>query len=357
MRVVVIGATGNVGLALLRALAADGRDDEVVAVARRQPQQPLPGARWVTADIVRDDLAPLLAGADAVVHLAWLIQPARSPQQLHAVNVTGTARVLDAVATAGVRTLVYASSVGAYAPGPASHDPVDESWPTHGIDTSSYSRHKAYVERMLDVFEAHQPQVRVVRLRPALIFQTEAAQSQQRYFAGPFLPRALLRPGVLPVVPHLPGVHFQAVHTSDIANAYLLALRSDVHGAFNIAADPTLSTDDVADLLRARPLPVPRAIARGAMDLTWRLRLHPLSPGWFDLAVQCPVLDSTRARTELGWKPAFSGREALRTVLRGIAAGASGPTPPLAHQTLPERLVDAARSGVGEGEVGPPETP
>lgn len=354
MRVVVIGATGNVGLALLRALAQDERVDDVIAVARRQPRQPLPGTKWMTADIARDVLAPVVAGADAVVHLAWLIQPSRDPQRMHQVNVAGTARLLEAVAEAEVPAFVYASSVGAYSPGPR-EERVDESWPTHGIATSSYGRQKAYVERMLDAFEARHADVRVVRLRPGLIFQTEAAASQRRYFAGPLLPRGLLRPGTLPVMPHLAGVRFQAVHASDVADAYVLALHGDAGGAFNVAADDVLSTLDIADLLEARPLQVPRSLARGALDLSWRLRLHPLSPGWLDLAVQAPIMDTTRARTELGWTPRYSGRDALQTVLRGIAEGAAGPTPVLQDQSVVEQITTAARTGMGQRATDRPD--
>jgi UDP-glucose 4-epimerase len=342
MRVVIFGASGNVGIALIRALTAGTAGHEIIGVARRKPSTAPGGAEWVAADIAEAQLEHIVRGADAVVHLAWLIQPSRSPEELRSVNIGGTARLLAAVAAERVPVFVYASSVGAYSPAPKAH-PVDESRPTHGIDTSSYSRQKAYTERMLDAFEARNPDIRTVRLRPALIFQTEASASQRRYFAGPFLPRALLRPGVLPFVPYLPGVRFQAVHAADAAEAYRLALLRDVRGAFNIAADPVLSLNDIAKLLRSRAVPVPVAVARTAMDLTWRLRLQPTPTGWLDMAVHCPVLDASRARAELGWTPGFSGREAVRTVLRGIALGAAGPTPPLQEMSVGEHLRQARR--------------
>src|SRR5207248_9473075 len=139
--------------------------ESVLGMARRVPPRRWPKTEWEQADVVRDDLASRFQGADAVVHLAWAIQPSRDEATLHAVNVEGSRRVFDAVARAGVPALVYASSVGAYAPGPKDRA-VDESWPTTGIATSFYSRHKAAVERILDSFEAAHPGVRVVRLRP-----------------------------------------------------------------------------------------------------------------------------------------------------------------------------------------------
>jgi nucleoside-diphosphate-sugar epimerase len=346
VRVVVIGGTGNVGLALVRALSRSDQVTEVIAVARRRPQLPLARVRWLSADVAVDPVEPLVTGADAVVHLAWLIQPSRSLERQRHVNVDGTAHVLAAVAAAQVPALVVASSVGAYSPGPGRR-PVDESWPTHGIATSAYSRQKAYVERMLDDFAGRHPGTRLVRLRPGLIFQPEAAASQRRYFAGPFVPRALLRRGVLPVLPHLPDVRFQAVHAADVADAYVAAVLRDVHGAFNVAADPVLTTRDAADLLGARPVTVPFALARWGLDVSWRLRLHPLSPGWLDLAARSPLLDTTRARRELGWRPQHDGREALDIVLRGIASGAAGPTPPLRPMGPLRQLREALRTGMG----------
>ena len=104
MRVVVTGASGNVGTSLLRALAADELVESVVGISRRRPQAVFPKTTWVQADVSRDALEPHMSGADAVVHLAWLIQPGRDKQQLREVNVDGSARVFRAVAAAGVHS-------------------------------------------------------------------------------------------------------------------------------------------------------------------------------------------------------------------------------------------------------------
>src|SRR4051794_23107079 len=229
MKVVVTGATGNVGTALLRALESDERVREVVGIARRRPSLTLSKVTWVQADVVRADLREHFDGADAVVHLAWLIQPSRDERVTHAVNVEGSGRVFEAAAAAGVGTVVYASSVGAYSAGPKDRL-VDKSWPTEGIESSFYARHKAEVERLLDACEAANPGTRVVRLRPGLIFKRDAASGIRRLFAGPFLPGWLLRPALVPIVPDLPRLRFQAVHTDDIAEAYHQAVVRDVRG-------------------------------------------------------------------------------------------------------------------------------
>ncbi|HEX2051637.1 MAG TPA: NAD-dependent epimerase/dehydratase family protein [Actinomycetota bacterium] len=346
MRVVVVGATGNVGTSLVASLASDARVDSIVGLARRVPELRVPKTEWRAADVSRSDLVEPLRGADAVVHLAWLIQPSRDLDALYATNVTGSRRVFDAVAEARVPALVYASSVGTYSPGPKDRG-VDESWPARGIGTSFYSRHKADVEAMLDAFERDHPSVRVVRLRPALIFKRDAASGVRRLFAGPLLPTSLLRRSLLPIVPNVARLRFQAVHTDDVAEAYRSAILGDARGAFNVAADPVLDPDVLGRVAGARPVRVSARVVRAATDATWRLHLQPTPPGWVDMGLQTPIMDTSRARAELGWTPRRSATEALVELLEGMRTNAGIATPPLApHTGGPLRIRELA-TGVG----------
>jgi UDP-glucose 4-epimerase len=330
VRVVVTGASGNVGTSLLRCLSMDGNVAEIVGIARRVPTLKVPKTEWTRADVVSDDLVPIFEGADAVVHLAWAIQPSRDRAAVHAVNVDGSARVFAAVARAGVPRLVYASSVGAYSPGPKDDAGVGESWPTDGIQTSFYSRHKAAVERLLDEFERDNPTVRCVRLRPGLIFKSKAASEQRRYFGGPLIPTFLLRPELIPIVPDTARLRFQAVHADDVADAYRLAVvNDDARGAYNVAAAPVLDPNRLADLLGARKVPVPGALLRGAAAVTWRLRLQPSPEGWVDMALGVPVMNTARVRDELGWQEKKSSGDTLLELLSGMRSGDGTDTPPL----------------------------
>jgi UDP-glucose 4-epimerase len=332
MRVVVIGATGNVGTSVLHALAADPDVDEIVAVARRRPQHAFARTTFVAADIVTSDLVPLLQGAGAVVHLAWLIQPGHDEAVTRRVNVTGSERVFEATARAKVPSLLYASSVGAYSKGPKDRF-VDEAWPTEGTPTSFYARHKATTERQLDRLERERPELRIVRMRPALIFKREAATEVRRLFAGPLLPGTLVRASLIPVVPETPRLRFQVVHSLDVGDAFRRALLSDVRGAFNLAADPPLGPGKLAEILRARRLELPAGLLRAGAAATFALRLQPTEPGWLDMGLAIPLMDCRRARSELGWEPRHSATETLRELLAGLREGADLDTPPLARGT------------------------
>jgi nucleoside-diphosphate-sugar epimerase len=345
MKVVVVGGSGNVGTSVVRALGGVREVEEITAIARRIPSLELPRTKWVGADMIRDDLRSAFSGADVLIHLAWLIQPSRSPDVTDTVNVEGTERVLEA-ARDTVRAIVYASSVGAYAPGPKDRA-VDESWPATGIESSYYSRQKAATERILDGFESANPDIRVVRLRPGLIFKDEAATQIRRFFLGPFAPNPLFRRKLIPAIPDVPGLRFQAVHTDDVADAYVRAALGDARGAFNIAADPVLDPRVMAEALGARLVPVPPAALRSAAALTWHLRLQPTSPGWVDMALGVPIMDCSRAARELGWKPRLSSIETLEELLAGLAGGSDYPTPPLSKETSGRARSAEIRSGVG----------
>ncbi|WP_091090709.1 NAD-dependent epimerase/dehydratase family protein [Micromonospora nigra] len=357
MRIVVVGASGNAGTALVRRLRRE-RAVEIVGVARRLPGQdagePYDQVEWHSCDIgapgAADQLAGVFAGADAVVHLAWQIQPSHDQRVLHRTNVGGSNAVAEAVTRARVPALVFASSVGAYAPGPKDH-PVSERWPATGVPGSSYSQDKAEVEALLDRLERDQPDLRVVRMRPGLIFQRPAATEITRYFLGPFAPVRLLRYGRIPLVPANRRLRMQAVHADDVADAYARAILGDARGAFNVAADPVLTPELVAKHFHGWTVPVAAPVLRAAAALTWRARLQPVDAGWVELALNVPLMSSERAETELGWQPRTDAVTALKELFAGMAGGAHTATPPMtAAPDLPGRpggLVKGRLAGHG----------
>lgn len=350
MRVAVVGATGNSGTSLLEVLADDPRVTEIVGIARRRPDLALPKTTWVQADMAADDLVAAFRGADAVVHLGWLFQPERDLQALWRTNVEGSSRVFAATAAAGVPALVYASSVAAYSPtlspGPAK-DVVDEDWPTEGVPGSRYSRQKSAIERRLDAFAQRHPGIRVVRLRPGLVFKREAAAGIRRQFLGPLLPNPLVRPDLLPLVPDVPALRVQGVHSRDLGRAYALAVTGTVAGAFNIAADPVLDLASFARRVKARSVRVPAAALRAVLTAAWRLRLEPTEPGWIELGLRVPLMSTARARDELGWTPRHAADDALFELLDGLREGAGAPTPPLSTATGGPLRVREFLSGIG----------
>ncbi|GAA4879329.1 NAD-dependent epimerase/dehydratase family protein [Saccharopolyspora cebuensis] len=343
-RVVVVGGTGNIGTSVLEALSAAPEVAGITALSRRAPEDLPAKVTWHGVDLCGDDLVPHFEAADAVINLAWIFQPTRDPIATWRNNVLGALRVFDAVAAAGVPALLHASSVAAYSPGP--ERPVDERWPTHGWPGAAYSREKAYLERVLDSYSREHPEIRVVRMRNAFCFKPESASQQRRLFLGPLVPEQLVRPEALPVLPALPGLRFQAVHSDDVGDAYRRAVLHEVSGAFNIAADPVIDNEVLGEVFGAQRVRTPRVLARTALAAAWQLRLVPASPELFDTFMRLPLMDTSRARSELGWEPEHSSIDAVRGFLAGLRATEGAPTPPLAPE-LPGGRAEELATGVG----------
>lgn len=348
MRVAIVGATGNTGTALLKELAARDEVSSLLGIARRMPDvqiEPYSQAEWATADVqfpeVHQELVTLFNDVDAVVDLAWLIQPNSKRELLRRVNVDGTRHVLEAAAEAGVKRIAVASSVGAYSP--VNDDELrDESWPTDGIPGSHYSADKAAQERVLDEFEALHPDVALARIRPGLIFQGGAGSEIQRYFLGSFAPVQVLNAVRPPMLPMPRGIRSQAVHAQDVAAAYAEAVIRGARGAFNVAAEDILDAETIAAVVARRTggrasVPVPFAPIRPLVKALHRARILPMDEGWLDMAAGVPLMDTTRARTELGWKPTTTGAEALAELIDGMSSGegrASVPMRPRGHSPM-----------------------
>lgn len=334
-RIVVTGATGNLGSSIVPALLASGR--EVVSITRHRPMtspwSELDGVRWQTADIGVDALDPSwFEDAAAVIHLAWAIQPSHHPEAMFRTNVTGTRRVLDAAVAANVPQIVHASSVGAYGTrerGAHANEAAD----TDGAPLLGYSWQKAYVERLLDVVERDHPQTTVTRIRPAVVLGAAAAVRVHALFAGR-VPRSV----VATLAEHADAapIPFQVVHPDDVADAVVSVLDRRFAGAVNLAADGILGGSPPGGRAGMRAVAALAAIG-------WRLRIIAAEPGWIRLAACAPLLDTGRARTELDWTPRWSAQALLADFAAGLRE------PQRAHRRPAAPLPHTIGVPVGDG--------
>jgi nucleoside-diphosphate-sugar epimerase len=325
LTVAVTGPTGTFGAGLVPLLQEDDRVARIIGLARR-PFDPAERG-WTKmayrqGDVRdRDALLEAFRGADVVVHLAFLITGNASRETTRAINVDGTLNVFQAAAAAGARRFVYASSVAAYGFHRDNPELITEDWPTRPAARLFYAQEKAELEELLRNAADAEPELALYLLRPPVVLGPNAIGAKD-VLPGPLAPlgrrlfgrpRRLLVPVPLPVPEH----PMQFVHEEDVGRALqLCVVGAGPPGAYNIAGDGVLTAADVAREFGVWPIPLPAAPGQLAARAIARLPFLPPLAEWIEAASRPAIMDTTRAKEDLGWQPRYTGLEALRDTLR-----------------------------------------
>jgi nucleoside-diphosphate-sugar epimerase len=322
LTVAVTGPTGTFGLALMPLLQDDERISRVIGIARR-PFDPA-GRGWTKMEYRRGDVRDVDAlrtsfeGADVVVHLAFLIVGG-GKQTTHAINVEGTLNAFRAAAEAGAARFVYASSVAAY--GFHADNPVGitEDWQTRPADRLFYAQEKAELERLLTEEAALHPETAVYMLRPPVVLGPDAVGGK---VTVPSVLEPLVRalgarmrrlPGLPALAPDLP---LQLIHQDDVAEALrLCVVGAGPPGAYNIAADDVVTGADIVRELGLRPVRVPGGPFAAAARAVSKVPFLPSGLQWVEAIGRPVIMDTTKAKTQLGWEPQHTAVESLRATL------------------------------------------
>jgi nucleoside-diphosphate-sugar epimerase len=323
LSVAVTGPTGTFGSALMPLLQADDRVDRVIGIARR-PFDPSERG-WTKMEYRRGDVRDVEAlrasfdGADVVVHLAFLILGG-GKRTTRAINVEGTLNVFGAAVEAGARRFVYASSVAAY--GFHRDNPIGmtEDWATRPADRLFYAQEKAKLEHLLQHEAGTHPQTALYLLRPPIVLGPDAVGAKVSIpsVLAPVVRGmgAALRhvPGLPVLVPDLP---LQLIHQDDVAEALrLCVVGAGPPGAYNIAADDLVTGVDVARELGLRVVRLPGGPVAAAARGVAKLPYLPSGAQWVEALSHPAIMDTTKARTELGWRPRHTAIESLRATFR-----------------------------------------
>jgi nucleoside-diphosphate-sugar epimerase len=325
LTVAVTGPTGTFGAGLIPLLQDDDRIARVIGIARR-PFDPAERG-WTKMEYRQGDvrdadaLRTAFEGADVVVHLAFLITGHASRETTRSINVDGTLNAFRAAADAGARRFVYASSVAAYGWHDDNPETIGEDWPTRPASRLFYAQEKAELEELLHEEARRHPELALFLLRPPIVLGPNVVGGKE-LLPGPLAPlgRTLFeRPRKLPVpvpvvVPELP---LQFIHEEDVGRALLQCIvAAGPPGAYNIAGDGVLTAADVAREFGAVPIPVPPGPAQAAARAFVKLPFLPPVGEWVEAASRPSIMDTTKAKEQLGWHPRYTGLEALRDTLR-----------------------------------------
>ena len=328
LTVAVTGPTGEIGMSAIDAIERSDAVDTIIGMARREFDPADHGwtkTEYRQGDVLdRDAVDALVADADVVVHLAYLIMGSR--EESRRTNLAGTRNVFEAtLAAARPSRLVYTSSVAAYGYHRDNPVPLTEDVPARGSDEHYYSAQKAECEALLrELTDGSDLEVYV--LRPCIVAGPRAPalrekmpwQAAKRALPAALRPLAATVSGFLPLLPD-PGVPVQLVHHDDVAEAIALCVSgAGEPGRYNIAGDGVVSLADVAAATGTRSVRVPAAAALAVSEALARLPLVPAAAEWLHLGRTSVVMDTTRARTVLGWRPRHSAADTLATLSSGV---------------------------------------
>ena len=255
MRVAVTGAAGFVGRRLVGGLAAAGHEVLGLDIAQQAPQQ---GVEHRRVDILEGSLAVELEGVDAVVHLAFQMDPIQDEQRMARINIDGTRNVFECSEEAGVKRVVYLSSAVAYGAHADNDFPLTEKSPLRANPDFGYARMKGEVEEWLWPW-AEEASLDVTVLRPSIILGPGVRNFITKYFE---MPRFVSVSG------HRPP--WQFTHVDDVAAVIQHVLDNDLSGAFNVAPEGWLSAEEVEAIIGRRNIRVPEEVAFALADRMWR---------------------------------------------------------------------------------------
>ena len=326
MKYVITGGSGYIGGRLIELLTQ--RDDtEVVNIDVRPPAIPRPRTRFVQMDIRDRGIRGLLESerADALVHLAFVLNPIRDEHRMYDIDVNGTDNVLEAASTAGIGQLLEASSTTAYGAFADNPVPLTEEHPVRGLPGYEYARDKTEIDRLCQLWAARHPDRVMTIVRPTIVFGPNVDNYIVRFWS------------TAPFFPVLDGrdPDWQFVHEEDVVDAMSRLLLERRAGIFNLTADGTIKLSEAAVLAGLKTRRMSTRLYRRIAKAAWALHLPNAEapPGQIDFLLYPWIASNEKIKAELSWTPRYTSRETFEITMRakGLLAGggeAIAPPPP-----------------------------
>src|SRR3989442_13467842 len=309
MRYLIPGGPGYIGTRLVQRLAEREEPERVVIADIRPPTAFRPKVTYERLD-VRDAAAAreLLAAEqpDALVHLAFVLNPMHDERTMYEIDVGGTHNVLEAASAAGTQQVLVTSSATAYGAFPDNPVPIAEDWPVRGVPDFEYARDKAECDRLCQLWGLRHPDRVMTIVRPCIVFGPNVDNYIVRLWTDqPFQTDF-----------GLPEHGIQFVHEDDVVDAIVTLLDGRHGGAFNVAGDGTMTTGECAELIGMKVRRVPLRLWRRVAAAAWRMRQSEAPAGSLEFAIHPWIVSNDKLKSETGWRPRYSSRETFEITMR-----------------------------------------
>jgi UDP-glucose 4-epimerase len=329
MRYVITGGSGYIGSRLVEHLLGREDTDQIVVCDVQPPRVTGAKVSFERLD-VRDAAAcrTVLARVkpDALVHLAFILNPSHDEHFMYDVDVNGTHNVLEAASEAGTeRVLVTTSAVayGAFADNPV---PLTEDDPVRGVSDFSYARDKTESDRLCQLWGLRHPDRTMTIVRPCIVF-------------GPNVDNYLVR--IWTKAPFQPDVgnldqRVQFVHEDDVVDGIIRLLEGRHSGAFNVAGDGDMTFRETVDQIGVPIRKMPMFLYRLLARVLWAVRVSEAPPGQIAFAIHPWLVSNEKLKRETGWSPRFTTQEAFRVTMETHGKLPGGGPAPIAEATVPK---------------------
>jgi UDP-glucose 4-epimerase len=311
VRYVITGGSGYIGSRLTEILGAREETDRIVNLDVRPPAGPRGKASFVGGDVrdfaaIRDLLGR--EQPDALVHLAFLLNPIRDEARMYDIDVNGTQAVLRAAGEAGTQQVLVTSSATAYGAFPDNPKPIAEDWPVRGQPDYSYARHKAEADRLCQLWALEHPDRVMTIVRPSIVFGPNVDN---------YISRSWENSAFMPI---MDGVdeEFQLVHEDDLVSAIAGLLDAKASGAFNVAGDGTLRWGESARMVGLKTREMSLKAVRRIYAVAWALHAPRVEapPGNLNFVRHPWVVSNEKLKATIGWEPSADTREVFVEAMR-----------------------------------------
>ena len=316
MRYVITGGAGYIGSRLVDFLSRRSDTEKIVVCDIASPRGYVPKTEFERLDVRdRDAVRATLerAKSDALVHLAFILNPSHDETLMYDIDVNGTHNVLEAAAAAGTQQVLVTSSAVAYGAFPDNPVPLTEEDPVRGVSAFSYARDKTESDRICQLWAAKYPERTMTIVRPCIVF-------------GPNVNNYLVRLWTKQPFAADPGTldnDIQFAHEDDVVEAITELLVGGHGGAFNVAGDGLMTSRECAEMIGSPIRRMPVRAYRGLARAMWNIRLSEAPPGSVDFALYPWIVSNEKLKREIGWSPRYTTRETFEITMR-----AHGKLPP-----------------------------
>jgi UDP-glucose 4-epimerase len=306
---VITGGAGYIGSRLVDLLSRRDDTEKIVICDVAAPRAYVPKTEFERTDVRdREAVRATLERAqpDALVHLAFILNPSHDETLMYDVDVNGTHNVLEAAGAAGTRQVLVTSSAAAYGAFPDNPVPLTEDHPVRGVSTFSYARDKTESDRVCQLWAAKYPDRTMTIVRPCVVFGPNVDNYLVRLWTGqPFA----ADPGTL-------DNDIQFVHEDDVVEAITALLMGGHGGAYNVAPDEAMTMREGAELIRSPVRKLPMRTYRAMARAMWAARLSEAPPGQIDFAVHPWIVSNDKLKRQTGWSPRYTSRETFEITMR-----------------------------------------